>query len=234
MKILIIDDHPLVRTALEWVVAELSQIVEVQGVDCAKAAHSALLEKPDQDLILLDLGLPDVSGLSLLQQLRQSYPAIPVVVISASDSAQHVTQAIDAGAMGFIPKNTSNAVLVQALRIVLAGGVYVPATALAAPKGLSDVIRPAFNHSALTAEGTKSHQNARDFVDTLPLTIRQAEVLKLLLLGHPNKIIAQKLDLSLDTVKDHVTGLLRSLGVQTRTQAVLMISEMMQNQQSPS
>ena len=232
MKVLVIDDHPLVRTALEWVIAELSEKVEVQGVGSAKAAHTALTENTDRDLILLDLGLPDISGLSLLKEFRQSYPSIPVVVISASESSLHVTQAIDAGAMGFIPKNTSNELLLQALRVVLAGGIYIPSSALSSSKHTLGNMRPKPSPKLTGNCPMLALQNTRHFIDTLPLTVRQAEVLKLLLKGHPNKIIAQELNLSVDTIKDHIASLLRALGVKTRTQAVLMISEMMQKTQA--
>ena len=223
MKVLVVDDHPLIRAALESVIADLGEAVTVSGVGSAQAARAALAQDPEQDLILLDLSLSDAHGLDVLVELRRCHPSIPVVVVSASDRSGDVIRALDEGAMGFIPKQTPNEVLLQALRVVMAGGVYVPPVALSgddghrAPQGVGlmrTALAPPKLHGALSLE-------------SLRLTVRQTEVLHLLLQGQPNKIIARELGLSVETIKDHVAALLRTLGVTSRTQAVLMVSQML-------
>jgi len=145
------------------------------------------------------------------------------VVISASDRASDVIQAIDLGAMGFVPKRASNDTLVDALRLVMAGGIYVPAMHLGSQAGPSS--RAA--SPAIPVAETATYQVTPSF-EELGLTPRQADVLTQLLQGKPNKEIARRLGLSVETVKDHVQAVLRALGVSSRTQAVLAVSQMTQ------
>jgi DNA-binding NarL/FixJ family response regulator len=146
-----------------------------------------------------------------------------VVVISASDRASDVIQAIDLGAMGFVPKRATNDTLVDALRLVMAGGIYVPAMHLGGSQGPGS--RAAV--PAIPAAETATYQVTPSF-EELGLTPRQADVLTQLLQGKPNKEIARRLGLSVETVKDHVQAVLRALGVSSRTQAVLAVSQMTQ------
>lgn len=209
MKILVVDDHPLIRTALRYALAELQDEVELfDAADCARALQIAQ-ENDDLDIILLDLELPDVQGFEALARVREHCPATPVVVISGSEQHDVVVAALDAGAMGFIPKSSSNQVMLSALRLVLSGGVYVPPQALSAQ---GDGLRPRLNP-------------ARDGQPLRPadigLTERQAEVLALMVQGMPNKIICRELHLAEGTVKIHVTAILKALNVANRTQAVI-------------
>src|SRR5262245_6839183 len=126
MKVLIVDDHPLMRDALAGVVAELDRAAQIIQADCAEGAVAALAQHEGIRLCLLDLVLPDANGTSLLQGIRNEHPEIPVVVLSARDQCASVLAAIDAGAMGFISKRCATSVLVEALRLVLGGGVYLP------------------------------------------------------------------------------------------------------------
>ena len=126
MKVLLVDDHPLILAALQTMIQELDPDVQVTAVGSAAAARSALAADREFDLVLLDLQLGDASGFDVLVEMRRDHPALPVVVVSASDRASDVIQAIDLGAMGFVPKRASNDTLVEALRLVMAGGIYVP------------------------------------------------------------------------------------------------------------
>jgi DNA-binding NarL/FixJ family response regulator len=145
-------------------------------------------------------------------------------VVSASDRASDVIRSIDMGAMGFVPKRASNETLTEALRLVMSGGIYVP------PMSLSGDSRPAATDTGAAPE-TMPHIESYQTVPTLEalgLTARQHDVLLLLLQGKPNKHIARELNLSVETIKDHVAAVLRALGVNSRTQAVLAVSQMMQ------
>ncbi len=206
MKVLLIDDHPLILAALSHVIEALGEEVAVIAVDHAEAARAALKSQNDLDLVLLDLHLGEVSGFDLLDEFRANYPALPIVVISASEQAADVMRAIDHGAMGFVPKRSGTDLLTEALQLVLAGGIYVP------PLGF------------LPQQATPAPAKP-----VLPgLTPRQNAVLALLLQGKPNKIIARELDIAVDTVKDHVAAVLKLLGVSTRTQAVLAVGHLAQ------
>lgn len=234
MKVLLVDDHPLILSALQAVIRSLGDDVTVTGVDSAGAARTTLRVDPDYDLVLLDLALGDADGFDVLAELRQTYPALPVVVVSASERASDVIRAIDLGAMGFVPKRSSNADLTEALRMVMSGGLYVPPMMLgigAPPPAREGDTEPSVMQTKSMpplgpAARAEAHQQRASF-EALGLTPRQAEVLALLLKGLPNKLIARELKLSVETVKDHVAAVLRALNVNTRTQAVLAVSQIM-------
>ncbi len=238
MKVLLVDDHPLVLSALQAVIQNIGGDTQVVGVDSAAAARAALRDDADFDLVLLDLALGDADGFDVLVEFRAAYPAVPVVVVSASDRASDVIRAIDSGAMGFVPKKSSHGELHEALRIVMTGSMYVPPSMLGLEFGKSGgdtvpgVMRPSgVDAPALgSAAQPEPHQTASVSLQDLGLTPRQAEVLSLLLQGLPNKLIARQLNLSVETVKDHVAAVLRALNVSTRTQAVLAVSQMTQGQ----
>ncbi len=205
VKVLIVDDHPLILEALRHTLAPLDQVVELHDAKSAADARKLVAAHEDADLMLLDLGLPEVPGFDLLAEFREQYPTIPVVVLSGSDRREDVMRAIDLGAMGYIPKTSSSKVMLSALRLVLAGGVYLPPIAL-----MPDSPTP------------PRAVSPRD----LGLTDRQCQVLALLLQGKPNKIICRELDLAEGTVKIHVAAILRALNVNTRTQAVVEASRL--------
>jgi DNA-binding NarL/FixJ family response regulator len=243
MKVLLVDDHPLILAALQTVIRGLGDDVLVEGVDSAAAARAVLQQDDDFDLLLLDLALGDADGFELLSELRQAYPALPVVVVSASERAADVIRAIDLGAMGFVPKRSSNAQLTEALQMVMSGGLYVPPMLLglpgptgstpAAPAPDIDTVPSVMQTRSAplgAAARPETHQQV-NALESIGLTPRQSEVLALLLKGLPNKLIARELKLSVETVKDHVAAVLRALGVSTRTQAVLAVSQMTQDGQ---
>lgn len=241
MKVLLIDDHPLILSALKSVVQGLGDDLGVVGVSNAADARLVLDEGADYDLVLLDLQLGDTSGFDLLGEFRTAYPALPVVVVSASYRTSDVIRAIDMGAMGFVHKHTGNEVLIDALRLVMSGGIYVPPITLdmgnpldlarlapaALPDGGADDGADSPDRS-VSAPGALRRRELPSSIDGLGLTPRQNEVLALLLQGKPNKMIARDLHLSVETIKDHVAAVLRSLGVNSRTQAVLAVSQMTQ------
>lgn len=215
MKILIVDDHPLVRDALREHLRRLGGETEVFEA-CTGAKALGLAEQhPDADLLLLDLNLPDVQGFSVLMALRERHPAIPVVVLSANQDQHTVLEALDHGAMGFIPKTAGTEVMLNALRLVLSGGVYLPA----------DVLTTRF----LQASSPPSRRRSTGPVQTpadLGLTKRQTQVLALMVQGKPNKLICRELDLSESTVKIHIGSILRVLNVENRTQAVIAVGRL--------
>ena len=224
MKVLLIDDHPLILTALQNVIQGIGSHVSVLGVAGARRAREALAADPAFDLVLLDLRLGDADGFELLAELRATYPAVPVVVVSASDRSADVIRAIDLGAMGFVPKRASNETLQEALHVVMQGGIYVPQMAMSegGDGGAAEsahVAHPAHPQGDAPAA-------PRAALAAFKLTPRQTDVLGLLLRGQSNKLIARELNLSVETVKDHVAAVLRTLGVNSRTQAVLAVSQM--------
>jgi DNA-binding NarL/FixJ family response regulator len=158
-------------------------------------------EHPDLDLLLLDLNLPGLSGVPALREWRRRFPAVPVVVISASEEQAAVLAAMAAGAAGFIPKSSPSDVMLSALNLVLSGGRYVPVQAI---------------------EGVERPRKAASVsINRLGLTQRQIDVLRLLAQGKPNKLICRELGLAERTVKAHVTAVFRALKVTSRTQAAL-------------
>ncbi len=223
MQILLIDDHPLILSGLKMLVEGLREGVQVCSADSAAAARAHLQRAAaDFQLVLLDLHLGDANGLDLLSEIRAAHPALPVVMISASERASDVIRAIDLGAMGYVPKRSSTEMLSQALQLVLAGGIYVPPLQLGVDKGLLPEEEAMADEAQLGGPGAPGAVS----LDGLSLTPRQQDVLSLLLQGMPNKLIARELGLSVETIKDHVAAVLKVLGVNTRTQAVLAVSEL--------
>lgn len=207
MKLLVVDDHSLIREAVRHVVQALADAVTVlTAADCDEGFAIAERESDgtgELEMLLLDFNLRGLSGVPAIKAWRQRHPALPVVVLSSAHDRSTVLAAMAAGAAGFIPKSSSNEVMVSALRLVLAGGKYLPSEVLA----LDD------SAPLRAAEATS--------LESLRLSPRQLEVLALIARGMPNKIICAQLGLAERTVKAHVTEVLRALGVSSRTQAAL-------------
>ena len=233
MKVLLVDDHPLILAALQAVIEGFGPDMQVVAADGADQANSALARATDFDLVLLDLSLGEVDGFVVLADLRERYPALPVVVISATERHADVVRALDMGAMGFVPKRTSNRELVDALAMVMAGGVFIPPAVLGLSAISAELASPATGAdpssiAALSRAELASGPAAQTIrsIESIGLTPRQSQVMALLLKGLPNKLIARELKVSVETVKDHVAAVLQALGVSSRTQAVLAVSQM--------
>ncbi len=215
MKILVIDDHVLIREALRGVLRELKPDAVVFEAPDSGQATRLIADHPDLALILLDLNLPDRDGFGLLEELRQRYPAISIVVLSGFHDRENVVRALDQGALGFIPKSARREVMVSALNLVFSGGVYIPPEILgqrdAATSGQPQPTR---------AVADRQHAAPAD----LGLTERQMDVLALMMQGKSNKAICRKLELAEPTVKNHVTAILKALKVTNRTEAVVAVS----------
>jgi len=207
MRALIIDDHPLIQEAIGNVLRKVAPHAEILvAAGCERALEIAREHaEPDLDLVLLDLNLPGLSGIAALKRWRALFPGVPVVILSASDDQQTVLAAMGAGAAGFIPKSSSNEVMQSALRLVFAGGKYLPSQLLEGAGRAASVAR----------------QRTMLAVETLGLTGRQSEVLRLIATGASNKAICRELGLAERTVKAHVTAVFRALKVSGRTQAAI-------------
>ena len=204
MTVLVVDDHPLFREGLSQVLRGLADETCVVAEDDAERALDRARDLQDLDLILLDLSMPGMNGFAAVQRFRREVPGVPVVIVSAHEEPADVRRALKLGALGYIPKSTPPQVLLDALRLVLGGGIYVPPVYLQAG-------------TPLPAPGGPIHDDSAGD----PLTGRQLDVLLLLSQGKSNKVIARELDLSEKTVKAHVTALFRALGVVNRTQAAI-------------
>src|SRR5262249_58342945 len=208
IKILMADAHFLIRDALRSVLKELSNHVIVLEAADGRQTRQLVSEHADISLILLELNLPDQDGFSVLSELRERHPGTPVVVFSALQDRESVTRALGMGAAGFISKSGRREIMLSALQLVLAGGTYIPPEILS-PEGPS--------LPKLTSAASKMWQ------DTLDLTERQVEVLQLLMQGKSNRAICRALNLAEPTVKNHVTAILKALGVTNRTEAVIAV-----------
>ena len=208
MKILVVDDHVLIREAMRGVLRELKgeAAVILEAPDSRQAMHQ-IEQNPDVELVLLDLGLPDRDGLEILSDLANRYPTISVVVLSAQQDRDTVMKALDLGALGFIPKSGQRDVMLSAFNLIFSGGVYIPPEIL--------------NRRAPAAAARAAPAPAKAGAADLGLTARQIEVLALMMQGKSNKAISRVLDLAEPTVKIHVSAILKALKVANRTEAVI-------------
>ena len=213
MRILVVDDHPLMADAIKLALLQLAGATRADSADNLERAFTLAEAAPEPDLVLLDLGLPDCEGIEALSRFRERFPQLPVVVVSGASDSASILGALDHGAMGYILKTSSKDVLLNAVRLVVSGGIYVPVEALKANASGAPTAAPARPQGATRP-------------DQIGLSARQAEVLALLLKGLSNKLIARKLDISENTAKIHVSAVLRALGVATRTQALIAASRL--------
>jgi DNA-binding NarL/FixJ family response regulator len=205
-RILIVDDHPLFREALKLALTAGVANASVAQAGSLDTGRAALEEDDGFDLILLDLRMPGVQGLSGLIYLRTQYPNIPIVIVSANDDEGIVRKALGLGASGFIPKSSGTETIVAAVGAVLNGGVWVP-------------------------EGYDPDARADTETDDIvrrvaTLTGQQIRVLMMLREGLLNKQIAYELSVSEATIKAHVSAILQKLKVSSRTQAVIAASRL--------
>ena len=209
MKILLVDDHALFREGVALLLKELDPAVQVWHASDLGEALAALDSGAGIELILLDFILPGTHGLLALEKVRERHPGVPLVMLSSQEDQVTVLRSIHLGAMGFIPKSAPSSQMFEALRTVLAHGIYVPPLSLAGIAPPSPIpLRP------------------RTSPGELGLTARQTQVLRLILEGKPMKLIARELGLSPNTAKTHVSTVLRALAVTTRTQAIVAANRM--------
>ncbi len=205
---LIVDDHPLFCDALAMTLKAVAGIARIETADRLTTAIARLDAGPIPDVVVLDLNLPDVSGLDGLIRLRQVVGDVPVVVVSSLADNRVIAACLQAGAAGFVPKHARREVFRAAFDAVRAGQIFVP-------------------DGFLAAETTTPQSTHRDtaLARLALLTRQQARILQLICEGKLNKQIAFDLTIAETTVKAHVTAIMRKLGVQSRTQAVLIAGE---------
>lgn len=210
LKLLVIEDHALVREGLVQTLRQLdAEVAVMEAADC-DAGCAILGLADDFDLVLLDLALPGIDGLTCLTLMRQRHPGLPVVIVSAYDDAHTVNRALKAGAAGFVPKAYTGDRLLDALRTVLDGAIFIPEQTLPANHGAGISVPPAGKVSP----------------SDIGLTGRQSDVLALMVKGRSNRDIAELLGLSEGTVKIHITAIFKALGVGSRTQALVAVARL--------
>ena len=212
MKFLVADDHAVFRGGLLYLLQRLDADAEIlEASDYSEAL--AVAEREDGiDLILVDLLMPGIDGYAGIAGLRDRAGGAPIIVVSARENPADVQASLDSGAMGYLPKSSSSEVMLNAMRLVLAGGMYLPPALL----GHQDGANGADSMESNFGQPRLSEQVARN------LTRRQRDVMRLLALGRSNKAIAQELDLAEGTVKVHVSAIFKALNVTNRTEAVIM------------
>jgi DNA-binding NarL/FixJ family response regulator len=203
-KFVIADDHPLFRGALKQALAGLAGVGSILEAGDFEATKTVIAANEDVDLLLLDLAMPGASGLSGLFSLRGIHSAVPIVVVSAHDDPETIRRALELGASGFISKSASMEDIRNAVQTVLSGGI-------AAPAGVD--------------LGVERDPEISDLIKRLQsLTPQQTRVLSMLAEGKLNKQIAYELSVSEATIKAHVSAVLQKLEVDSRTQAVILLS----------
>jgi DNA-binding NarL/FixJ family response regulator len=211
LKLLVVEDHALVREGLVRLLGQVEAGAKVyESADFESALNVLDGEgEGDFDLVLLDLALPGIDGFAGLDILRRRYPAMPVAVVSAFDDAPTITRVINLGASGFIPKAFSGEALLSAVREVLAGNIFRPSGQRVSQMDDMTPVPPA-------KTGVRP--------DEIGLTDRQGQVLGLMIRGMSNRDIAEQLGLSEGTVKIHATAVFKTLGVNSRTQALVAVA----------
>lgn len=200
IRLLVADDHAVVRAGVASMVRESDITIVAEACDGAQALQLAQQHRPD--VVLLDVRMPEVDGMSCLSKLKSALPQIPVVIFTAQDNPTYIARAVALGAAGYLVKNASKAELISAVQQVASGEMLWSRENLRRVSG-----------------GLNNSKPSNDL--DVPLTKRESEVLKQLALGLSNKEIAQALSISYETVKEHVQHVLRKLGVSDRTQAAV-------------
>lgn len=201
MKVLLVDDHAIFCEGLSYVLAKLDDNVVFLEANNFDDAVQHLKSNADIDLLLLDLKMPLKDGFSLLDFCRKNYPLISVVVLSASKNIDDVERAINAGAVGFIPKDTPSKVMLNALQLVMMGEIYIP--------------------RAISQQVDSDDKEASD-----GLTPRQREVTSMIMKGFTNKKIALEMGITEATIKMHVTSIFKKLRVNNRTEATIAMQSL--------
>jgi len=203
MKALIADDHNLIIEGIKLILNRLLDSIDILEAENFEDTHKIVHENTDLDLIVMDIFMPGITGPQGVSIIRNSAPAVPIVVLSMSENTKHMRDCLKFGANGYIPKSSSNSIMSNAISLIMEGGIYIPPEML-------DIITHADTHDSTVATNKKKPT----------ITKRQMEVLTLLAEGKTNKEIARILKISDTTVKTHTTTIFRQLGAENRTQAV--------------
>ena len=201
LSIVIADDHPMVRDALSLALKQAFPAAEIALAETFGETKALIDSRVETDLVVLDLDMPGMQGLSGLATLRATAPAVPVAILSATRNAAAMRQAVEMGAAGFLSKSAAMTDIVANIKVILAGGICLPEAA---------------------SDGALGPQDRDLAARAASLTPQQHRVLALMAEGKPNKVIAADMQISEPTVKAHVTEILRKLEVHSRTQAVLL------------
>ncbi len=205
-RFIIVDDHPLFRGALSQVLAGAFAGATIEEAESYEALQPMLAHGDEPDIVFLDLAMPGVQGLAGLMSLKAEYPALPVVIVSATEDPTTIRRALDCNASGYVPKSQPVEKIRQAVTTVLDGGVWVP-------------------HEFDSNPASVDQESRQVLARLATLTPQQLRVLGMLGEGLLNKQIAYKLTVSEATIKAHVSAILQKLGVDSRTQAVIAINK---------
>lgn len=221
LQILVADDHALVRGGLVLLIEMATSGAHIIEANSFEQVMEALSQKDPVDLMLLDLMMPGMDGEKGISRICATHPGVPIIIVSVNEDIDTIRQALAAGAMGYIPKTSSPDVTLSAIKLVLAGGIYVPPHIL---KQTATIAPP----SGASSESTPQIKEAAQITS---LSRRQHEVLDLIVSGKSNQAIADELGLTTPTVKMHVSGIFKKLNVRNRTEAVAKYSELKQSAQ---
>jgi len=208
MRILVVDDHQLFLDGIRHILNKLDAVVEI--TESTRAGQAIEILESDQvfDLVLIDLSMPGMDGMSILRRMHERKVWLPLVVVSAEEDARTIKSALDTGALGFIPKAYSSQQMLSALNAILGGEIYIP-------PGIQQQI------DNLDTRRLPAEAGNNDTLKSSGITKRQFDVLQLLAKGYSNKQIATTLFLTEHTVKSHISSLFSSLQANNRTECVL-------------
>lgn len=207
MQVLVADDHQLFLDGIQHILKKLDTVVDITETTQAERAIEILESGKSFDLILIDLSMPGIDGMSILQRMHERKIWLPLVVVSGEEDSRKIKSALDSGALGFIPKAHSSQQMLTALKDILDGEIYIP----------EDIEKQINN---LETKRPPAEASSNDALKSSGITKRQFEVLQLLAKGYSNKQIATTLFLTEHTVKTHISALFTALGANNRTECV--------------
>lgn len=212
MRILVADDHELFLKGLEFILSDLNKDIELVFAKSYTDIFNILKQDINFNLVLTDLAMPGANWEEAIAKIHNTMPETPIIILSAVFDKEIVGKTIEMGVSGYIPKTSSNAVILSAVNLILSGGVYIP------PELLNHKLPEEFNEFKQVVEQPESKSPEEKVKN---LTPRQIDVLRCIAQGMSNKQIAHKLNLTEGTVKLHVTAILKILNVYNRTGAVM-------------
>lgn len=205
LKILIVDDHKIFCDGLRLILTRLEPRPEVLEAASGQSALTLAEANSDLDLLMLDINLPDEDGVDVLLRLAKKFPSLPIIMLTATENRNLVRRCFEAGASGYIPKTASAEIMLNAIRLVISGGIYVPPSMIMSGPT-----------NGITVNDSSNGERRRG------LTERQEQVLEQLKHGISNKQIAEHLGVSEATVKVHISAILKTLGLRSRVEAALL------------